>query len=578
MDRHNADASDSSLTSLERQTRFRSVIIAFMQIGGGSSVILSMLAYGPGLPRTPALIVASVALAMGIGFLVLAAFRWLTGPFARILMLHKLDNNAVEEGEVVIYLCCCMMLIDAALSVGLVTATGGIFQSVFSPLPLAICTTSFTLRLAPRQLWKVVIFTISILIVGELFRRNWNLIPIEPLPLLQPGNFELAIAINLLASTLISVAGGITRDPLPINAMERALARVSDTMAITDRSIHRRALQRALRKFAGDISKSPGAATLSMVHDSETIFEQAIILAIPYDNPDEESVREAIAYLTLMAHWIDDLFDGLYKNMSALGGKNCTTERIVEHCWHLKRCVDATKFRMGLARPIQRWLNWRQRFMTDDVDAILAEPPTRSGKSCRPLKVREALLNRSIWRIAMAGMIQRCEDQAGIKDLIVRYVEVTTEGLHEPLVRAYTTMREDKNQWVVIWASAKCVLEMFDCTAKHINISCSELYSLLFAPFIVVQNLDVEIMREDFGKPFQSNIFNLSVPLETKQFVACTKLFRDNIELLQMEDPRIRTGRTQQLKALYALLGHKLGENLRHEYQELLNDHELFPS
>jgi hypothetical protein len=584
-----------AVADLAAKARTRSWIISVMQIVGAISILVSARFYGtPLLDRSSVWIVFWIALGFGIGFLFLSLGQWFTSPVARALLLSpsNLDRNIVERSEVISTFCYRMMILDALLSVGLVTLTGGLFRSVYSPLPLAICSTAFTLRLPRRALLKTVGLTILFIALGESIYQHWahlrldKLLSIEKNWLLPgEGNYESAVSVNLLAATGIAILGGLFPDELPTVAITRSVERLKGFLGYEAR--YQDAIANALRRFSYDLNSDPAAVSVSAVHESDALFTQAVILNFPYEGPDQHEMREAIAYLTFAAHRVDDLADHILSDVNRYPVATCRPADFEGSSRNLNNLIDRMLLRFGQPQTL------RQRiFSAFCYRFILPESGqnernvtySRERKMCffrcysQPITGRVGLIYRALFRVELAAMIQRCQRDEEVLELLNRYVAVLGEvELHPTIVAWYQESLRDPNRWVTVWATAKCVLEMFDCVSNEFDLDASEVYTVLFSPFLVFQNADVESAFERAGAPFRRLVFDYSQKAEaSKAFLQCAALFKQSADLLARETDHVRAGRRKQLRSLLDVFGHKLSDNLREAYVQIATDASLW--
>src|SRR5437016_10301134 len=332
----------SSVKQLQKETIYRSKVIGTLQTVGAGSVFASRLCYAHPFPADVLIwSLATIALVLGVIFLIAANFRLFAKPVAAWpLLRQELNDNPVEESGVITSFGVGMMIFDAVACAVFVTFSGGLFQSVFSPLLLAIFSTALTLRLPRRALLKVIVAAIcsvsAALATYELTDHFQFLTPIRlSTEMLHRGHYKLALGINLLAAGALTLVGGIEwmRNPIPSHLFERSLGKFGDF--VSNQWGQKDALRKGIKMFAADVGRRPTEATFSQVHELGAIIDQAVILNLPYQNHDSVATRRSIAYLTFAAHWIDDFFDKLFDGLDEIPWRDETTDMILKHCRHL---------------------------------------------------------------------------------------------------------------------------------------------------------------------------------------------------------------------------------------------------
>lgn len=587
----NGDLIIDPIENLEGETHFRVLLILFLQIGGAAAVFLSRIIYGCPLPHdTTVWSLDIIALLLGALFAGAAYYgAWKGTSSYDALSKFRLNPNPVEINEVVCICCAWLIVIDSVLCAALVLLTGGLFQSLFSPLLLAITGIAFAFRLPRSTLMKT--FLVIIVVVGieeYLYNRftkfRWD-------PKFAPGNYHSAVISNIACTTFLTIAAGLESlvRRIPEHVIERTCRHLASFLENEAES--KKAVRIGLQNFAADVCRRTTTPTLSEVHDLGAVIEQAMVLNIPYLSYSAD-VRFAIVYMTFMSHWIDDFYDNLYCEVEEVEYQD-RAENIFAKSWHLHRLRKYVRIRLSIDRGFWNFILHPalKRFnLSENYDRWRAmrraEKTVASDYWCGP-DVRGALIDRGLMRIILSGLMQRCEGRVAIKAVVRRCVQdiVGISNFRRDLKEAYQAMIEREEEWIIIWGTAKSVMELFDCCGQEFDVNSVELYTLLYAPLMVFQNLRAEVDKERITKAFKRQVLmaiemdgveKVDTEAVGKLLIRCIDLFEGLFGVVRPSKSVDVEARRCQLEATLSLYGEELPRCLKERYAAILKNEQLW--
>jgi hypothetical protein len=571
--------------SLKLETHSRILLILYLQVGGAIAVAVSHLVYSDPLPYDRTVWVLDVlAFILGCVFLAIsyqAAWKGLPSAF---LKWARIDPNPVEINELVISACAVLISVDAILGGILVMLTGGIFHSIFSPLLLAVVGIAFTFHLPRPTLFKTFLTIVVVVVVSHVVYEMSNRLYWVPSPV---GNYKSAIITNTICATILTIAAGAEDlfNRVPMQLLEGVCDRLGRFVRF--RAADRDAIAFGMRKFTWDVSRRSTSANLSRVHDLETVVEQCFVLNLPYTDAGLQDTRCWISYMTFMSHWIDDFFDHLYAGIGEIRYSDADVKEAFCKSRHLSRLRRDIRRRLSIDSSLPDRV--MHLFESRYADNGALRPriknvwhPVQDQASSR----RGMMVDRGLMRVILSGILQRNRDGGSTRGIINRLaIEViAAPELDGRISEFYSTMAGNAKQWVIIWGSSKGVMEIFDCLSPDFNPTTSELYSLLYTPLMVFQNLSAEAQQEEMSFAFRKAVLlgeestdECAVPSSTDPLVLgarlqdCLTFFQVNRELLN-ESVERRQGRKAQLSATLCLYGKELPEALQQAYRDILND------
>lgn len=541
----------ASLKALRKETEFRSRLIGGLQVAGATVILVTRLLYGP--PWTdswPFWIVGAIALALGFAYLLVALNDiWTKPPLS--WLLGRMNHNLVEQNDAVIQIGFAMMIVDCFLVGVLLILSGGFFHSSYSPLLFAVFTISITLRLPRKKIAAVFLTALGVAIATILI---WEFVPEFRVDLIadREQGHRGALALTFSATLILTIVGGFEalRNPVPERQISAAFHRLKGT--IKEDAHMRPALRNGMRAIMDDVGRRSSGLMLGRVHDFRTIIEQAIILMYPHQHHERGSgtsqKRRAskdpcaeIAYLTFAAHWLDDLFDDrIWTGVEHLSYK-CDLPELIRGSRHLRR--------------IRRSMLRRTRSTQHIVD-------------------------RAIHRLWLAASMQHRENEKDFPDLLDRYVKVVMDdSMSEELTEAYARMKANPDHHIIIWGTAKNILDLFDSCGPEFDSTCSEIYSIFYTPFLIYQNAAQERDIEEWSEVFRANVIrhdDLFSQDVADRLHMCITVFEESIETLRKQSEVVLDGRRRQLWALMGLYGHTLPRSLQAEYERLVDESKLW--
>lgn len=532
----------ASLNDLREETKFRSRLIGGLQVSGAAVILIARLVYGPPWDASwPFWTVGAIALLLGVVYLLIALNEvWTRPPLS--WLLGRMNDNLVEQNEAVTQIGFGMMIVDCLLCGILLIVSGGLLHSTYSPLLFAVLTIAITLRLPRKKVGAVFLTAIGVAIATILV---WKFAPELGINLLEgrpPKDHLWPLVLNLSATVILTLVGAaeVIRNPIPEREIGEAFNRLGKTVK---QDTHMRpALRKGMRAFMDDVGQRSTGIMLGQVHDFRTILEQAIVLMYPHQHHQQGSKDPCaeIAYLTFAAHWLDDLFDGrIWTGIENLR-YDCDLRELIQESRHVKR------IRRSMLRR------------------------TRSSS---------AIVDRAIHRLWLAASMQHRKYEGDFPGVLERYLAVVTSGAISPEVKqTYARMKEDPDQHIIIWGTAKNVLDLFDSCGPEFDATCSEIYSIFYTPFLIYQNAELEREVEQWSPAFRDKVIRSDGrgDLHTQDVIdrlrTCVTVFEQSSGTLAKQSEFVLEGRRRQLSALLELYGGPLPDSLRAEYKRLVGD------
>src|SRR5262249_37549370 len=158
--------------------------------------------------------------------------------------------------------------------------------------------------------------------------------------------------------------------------------------------------------------------------------------------------------------------------------------------------------------------------------------------------------DRAFTRILLGGLMQHSRGEAELEALFVRCVEVTSQGLSEELVKLLAELHRGPDGWLVLWASSKSALELFDGIDREAewDPSVSELSSILYGPILVCQNLDAEVEEEGFSDSFREKVVDPRAEgkigdAQGNRLLRSIEIFEQLEAMAKSEEEAVRTAR-----------------------------------
>jgi len=313
--------------------------------------------------------------------------------------------------------------------------------------------------------------------------------------------------------------------------------------------LYRRSIKAGLKKWYRWLdSQSLEKEDHSLVHDRETIGQQAIILALPYWKSEAQKtasrlrITRRIAFLTYAAHWIDDHFDPT---------KDCPRSP------KLKDLIrNATPFKIIQEDP--------------RLQALLRAMQKRTTRN------RQKFVERAVLRIIYGGLIQNAETDDRLRRLFADYVKLVSDDLCSEIRDEYTKLQASPHP-MIVWITTKVVLELLDACGEEFSLDRSEFFNLLYGPILHYQDNAEEIIREGFGSGLGADV-RQSLPTNSE----LVSLATDCIGLT----PKVFGGATilpesrrLQLECLLKAFGGTLPDEVRQAYSPfLVNSSPLTPT
>jgi hypothetical protein len=617
----------SAISRMKQETNHRINTLIVLQIVGAVALGVSTFVYlgsiilKQGCP-TWALFAGLLVAIAGAGAI------WLQSRKHSLSIEHSSRGltweSPVDVNHWVTTLACRLMIIYAVVLATLVTMTGGLFQSSFAPLLVAVLSTGIMLRLPRSALIITFLLLLFVIVLSFCFyafagSQSW----FQTIGERRIGteHYRSATTINLIAAQLLTLIGASDwlKDPVLQDLGDETCDLLGSI--IVNRVEHNEAIVHGLTLFKRDAATTVPSCNLSIVHEPSAIFEQAIILNIPYSGQELRQTRGAIVYMTFATHWIDDYFDGCYP-----GFREMTPQSMDVWSDVFDNSADIRPLRRKMLRRLGICPSWcsdiafllgENRFFVDRSNRRIIALACCLGIFCRkdvPRSVRKKLpllrgswdgaqlphpdsrlgaMKRGFHRIVLAAALQQMRDRGAVMVTLQKYVTVVTDGYGEtPLEKAiaefYATLMGNRDMWVIIWGTAKTVLELFDCQSPTFDSPSSEVYSILFAPFMIYQNLADELFNEAISVPFKDEVLKIPSSVNTLKDVTkwmnqteahdslscrllpCVDFFEKNYALLG-EPLALRLNRKPQLGALMEIYGNKLPSNLRQAYDRLLS-------
>jgi hypothetical protein len=572
------------LAIFKEESDRRVKVIASTQVCGAIAATITAASYcgrGGAFPDHIVFVSSLIAAAYLLGW---AVYYWFHEGKLEGWLLHKaLEPNPIDRDAMITKVCCTILIADALLGAFTVNATGGLFGgSIFAPLFFSLFGIAVMLRLPPRA-WAVVLLTIFMIgISAELVYRS---VPYLDGSIFhgEPWNNQLGRYIALRASTLsavaLPVAAGLQSfyDPIPSSLGSGICKQLKDlkvegVSVVVNPEEQRDSLKRGMGYFLADAGRRVNSVTLSKVHDRTALEAQAVLLSLPYSERRMHTIRESIAYLVFVTHWIDDFFDDV-ADVTQLDSDKCNNAHSI--------FAESGKLKVLRNRVFRRL--YRQEVHSRGVKisqwAIFLATFGRKGR--RIGGAHRAIVDRAFYRLCLAGCLQRIPNINETKRVFDQYIKavINHQGIEQSIIDIYRRLEADVDgkHRIIIWGTAKCLTDVFDASSMGSNVNTSELYSILCAPVLMLQNHIDEEREEVLSDEFQSWI--LEKPLSDKgtsaRLETCIEIFRANVPVLRLESIEIRRGRRAQLAALIALYGHHLRDKLPglyEEYLQLMND------
>lgn len=532
------DLGTDPIIRLASETRKRSQIIALLQIGGSATVLAAIGLHGHELPQWPwSAAMAGFALALGVGFLLVANAKGFASRFLSWFFGGQLNRNQIEVDEVVTSLGFAMMLIDLVLCGAVICLTGGISTSYYTPLLLSIPGAAFTLRLPKRKLLITIGMTIAVALT------SWDDLPFASRYRLSladlPPSWSYSWVLTSVLSVVLTLFGGLQslRTRLPEGSIDSSFRKLQDW--VVNRGDMEKALRVGIRRFMADAWRDQRLLTISRVHDVETVVSHSILVMLPHGARQDWNSASRAAYLLCAAHWIDDFFDGkLLDGIDHLNVEKLEMRFVVEQCRHLRRIYRSLKRRLPEAH--------------------------------------HARVDRGFTRILIGGNIQHREGEAEIAELFEHFVKRISDGVDDRLKEVYQAILRQPDQWIVLWGSAKSALELFDGIhqPEEWDLTLSELYSILYGPIFVCQDLDAEAIEEGFSLAFRRRVvdpaeFESPSPALEERLVKSLDIFESRYDLWANEEPKVVSARRRQLEALLHMHGESLPARLMARYESV---------
>ena len=147
--------------------------------------------------------------------------------------------------------------------------------------------------------------------------------------------------------------------------------------------------------------------------------------------------------------------------------------------------------------------------------------------------------------------------------------------LNRDLSSIYDQLWKHSTGPLILWGTSKNVMELFDCLVEPVDMICSELYSILYTPFLICHNMAEEQEQEGFSEAFRAFVADLAVIRQEELGTALLpvfQLFRSRRECVARQGAGMMSARRKQLSSLLRLYGEMLPKKIEDAYKELESD------